>query len=465
MKYIIPLLCMFFSLIFIVNASVPIEVIQKIDNFIDKYEHNMWVLTRVGQRIKELEKLNSWVNQETWEILEYFYDEINLKKEILKEKDNHERIHQDKKINDVRAVYYSAYATSRNSKIDEIISLAKNTEINALVIDIKEIDWKTSFAFDSELFWNIKPTSNNRISDISAILKKLKENNIYTIARIVVFKDSHLANTRPDLAIKWSWDTSKVWWDYKWNSYTDPWSQEVWDYHIELASAAYRLWFDEINFDYVRFPSDGYISQTYYPKSSDTIRDNPKWGKMIVMDKFSEYINRKLKEKHKNIIVSADVFWLVTNTNLFQIGQNLESFSLYFDYVAPMIYPSHYASWYLGQSVPDNAPYKIFYDSMNTAKSKIDDLNNKLDIAQTGTGDLLIQWVFKTSAEKTSLQKVDYNKIRPWLQWFSCSWCSGATAYNSYKFRRQIQAIEDLGFTSGWYVWNSSARYTQSWYR
>jgi len=82
----------------------------------------------------------------------------------------------------------------------------------------------------------------------------------------------------------------------------------VWDYHVELASAAYKLGFDEINFDYVRFPSDGYISQTYYPKSRDTLNDNPKWGKMIVMDSFAEYINRKLDEIHPELVVSADVF-------------------------------------------------------------------------------------------------------------------------------------------------------------
>lgn len=152
-----------------------------------------------------------------------------------------------------------------------------------------------------------------------------------------------------------------------------------------MAAASYKLGFDEINFDYVRFPSDGHISQTYYPKSNTILKENPKWGKMITMDRFSEYINRKLKELHPEIIVSADVFGLVTNTNLFQIGQNLESYALYFDYVAPMIYSSHYARGYLGQSVPDNAPYEIFYDSMKKAKSEIDDLNKRVTNAQTGT--------------------------------------------------------------------------------
>jgi hypothetical protein len=82
----------------------------------------------------------------------------------------------------------------------------------------------------------------------------------------------------------------------------------VWNYHVELASAAYKIGFDEINFDYVRFPSDGYVSQTYYPQSKDILGENPTWGKMMVIDSFSEYINRKLKKIHPNIIISADVF-------------------------------------------------------------------------------------------------------------------------------------------------------------
>ena len=102
--------------------------------------------------------------------------------------------------------------------------------------------------------------------------------------------------------------------------------------------------FDEINFDYVRFPTDGYISQTYYPHAQSVLSEYPTWGKMKAMDEFSYYITSKLKEKHPNIVLSADIFGLVTNTPLFQIGQNLESYILYFDYVAPMIYPSHYAS-------------------------------------------------------------------------------------------------------------------------
>lgn len=458
-KFLLLSLC-FFTTFTPSYAEIPWDVKNKIDIFVTKYENNKGFLTRVETRLAEFEAGD--FSEDIWEIILYFRESIEEKITLLDERDTVEVSYIDR--SEVKALYYSAYATSRTSKIDEIISLAKNTEINALVIDIKEIDGKTSFSFEAQDFSTIIPVSNNRISDIKSILKRLKDNDIYTIGRIVVFKDEYLANTRPDLAIKWSWDTNKVWGDYKWNSYTDPGSSEVWDYHIEMASAAYKLWFDEINFDYVRFPSDGYISQTYYPKSNTTLKNNPKWWKMITMDRFAEYINRKLDELHPNLVVSADIFGLVTNVNLFQIGQNLESYTLYFDYIAPMIYPSHYANGYLWNAVADNAPYAIFYDSMKKSKERIEKLNTKIELAQSGTWELLIEWAFVTSRDKMSLEKVDYNKVRPWLQGFHCSWCKGATPYSRTKFREQIRAIEELWFSSGWYVWNASSRYESWWY-
>lgn len=452
-----------FIIFFIILAFIRLSFANtlyedKIDDFLDWYTANLFILHKLETELET--RLAGDYNVEQLNIILYFKTQTQKKISQIQEIESY-----TPKPSSVKALYYSAYATSRESKIDDIIDIAKDTEVNALIIDIKEIDGKTSFSFNNDDFWDIKPVSNNRISDISSILTKLKENNIYAIGRIVVFKDNYLPYQHPELAIKWSWDHNKIWWDYKWNSYSDPGSQQVWDYHIEMASAAYEMWFDEINFDYVRFPSDGYISQTYYPLSTNTFWDNPEWWKMIIIDQFSEYINRKLKIIHPDIITSADVFGLVTNTNLFQIGQNLESFVLYFDYVAPMIYPSHYASGYLWQSVPDNAPYEIFFDAMSSAQTKIDTLNEKIITSQSWTGELLIQSAFPTSADKNSLKKVDYNKIRPWLQWFSCSWCSGATEYTSYKFRRQIQAIEDLWFSSGWYVWNASAHYYKGWYK
>jgi hypothetical protein len=156
-------------------------------------------------------------------------------------------------------------------------------------------------------FGKIRPITNNRIKDIKNLIQQLHENDIYVIGRIVVFKDKLLAERRPDLAIKWS-GGKDVWYDYKGNQYMDPYSKEVWDYIVDLSKGAYEVGFDEINYDYVRFPSDGKISQTYYPFAQTIQNQNPKWGKIMVLDKFSNYVTSELKSIYPSIVLSADIF-------------------------------------------------------------------------------------------------------------------------------------------------------------
>lgn len=405
---------------------------EKIDNYIYENRLSIWKLSLIQKHLESYstQKLESKI------IIWYFIEQ--LQKEIEYQKSNGYHISTP---DDIKALYYTAYNASRESKIEDFLTLAKNTEINALVIDITETDGLTSFEFSQDAFTNILPKSSYRIDDISKILQHLHENNIYVIGRIVVFKDNYIAQNYPKYSIKWSYDHSKNWSDYKWNSYADAYAQDVWDYHITLASEAYKMWFDEINFDYVRFPTDGYISQTYYPFANEILEEWEKDAKMQVIWAFAEYTTSKLKSLHPDIILSADIFWLATHTDMYQIGQNIETFVPYFDYVAPMIYPSHYAAWYLGYSVPDNAPYEIFYDSIEKAKLRIDTLNT------SSSGSL----------------NISYNTIRPWLQAFHCTWCPGATNYDRTKFRKQIDALNDLWLDS-WYSWNAAGRYESGWY-
>ncbi len=425
---------LFFSLGTSYAQSPSISYQTKIDAYINKYQFDTPKLTRVQNKIENIL---------------HKYSSLD-KKIILKELNEHLKIYLKNVAShgahittptSVKSLYYTAYSASREDKIDYLIKLVKTSEINAIVIDIKEIDGYTSFYFPPNSFWDIKAQTNNRIEDIQALIKKLHENNIYLIGRIVVFKDNYLSKKRPDLAIKSLNQKNVLWKDYKGNNYTNPFVKEVWDYHIEIASNAYKMWFDEINFDYVRFPSDGYINQTYYPFASKNQNTMWKTGKIRLMEEFSSYVTSKLRKIHPNIIISADIFGLATHTSLYQIGQNIEAFIPYFDYVAPMIYPSHYGKWYLGFDIPDNAPYEIFYDSITKAQKKIDILNS------SSSGSLAIS----------------YTKIRPWIQGFNCSWCSGATTYNKEKFRKQIQALNKLWIDS-WYVWNASGRYQSSWY-
>ena len=386
-------------------------------------------------------------------LLNYFLDE-EIK--IIEEQEQEKQIHI-KTPENVKSLYFSAHSINNKEKLDNFFSIAKNKEINSIMIDIKEVDWYVSFKLDDNNFWNIKPQSNNVIKNIDELIQKLHDNNIYIIARIAVFKDKRLATVRPDLAVK-STDDWAVWTDYKWYKYTDPYSKEVWDYHSEIAASVYDLWFDEINFDYVRFPTDGYISKTYYPFSNTILKEDYKWWKIKVIDKFSNYVTKKLRDYNSNIVLSADVFGLVTNTNMFQIWQNLESFLLSFDYVWPMVYPSHYWEWHFWFKYPDNNPYWVIKASLDSAIKKIDNLNLEIKNAEIEFRDIKLNEFFTYDRRSLTKKTIDIKQIRPYLQGFSCTRCANYTLYNREKFRQGVSAVNDSWIDS-WWVRSSGSYY------
>lgn len=472
MKKILLLTCLIFGF-FLANFHSYAEWIQipekhqkNIETFIKKYKNSRWVLTRSKLKLDKIEKniqnFESENAQKLQVTIQFFLEEIHSQLARLDVRDSQELIQDIPEY--TRALYLNVSAAGNSKNINQAIEIAKNWNINAVIIDLKEIDGKTSVNFHASNFSNIVPESRNLLPNIGETIKKLHENNIWVIGRIVVFKDAYLANKRPNLAIKWSTNTAKNWSDYKWNPYTDPGSKEVWKYHSELASAAYEMGFDEINFDYVRFPSDGQVSKTYYPNNQKFLNENPKWGKIMTMERFAEFITRDIKKKHPDVVLSADVFGLVTNTNLFQIGQNLESYMLYFDKVAPMVYPSHYAQGYLGYTVIDNYPYEVFKDANKNVNQKITAINTQITKAQNGSGSVLIADTFAPSRDIAKLQTIQTSVYQPWIQAFSCGWCPGATVYTSEKFNKQTRALNEDGY-KWWYIWNSASRYENHWFQ
>lgn len=370
-----------------------------------------------------------------------------------------------KKPEQVRAIYFSSYGASRSDRISQLIKLVKETEVNSVVIDVKEINGEVYFRIPMENFGKIKPEFDVVLRNPKDLIKKLHQNGIYIIARIVLFKDKNLVKRRGDLAVKKS-DGITVWKDYRGKMWVDPGSKEVWDYNLEISRQAYLMGFDEINLDYVRFPSDGPMSGIFYPFSQQEINDDKKWGRAKVMDKFYNYFTTKLREEFPKIQISANVFGQVAiNNDDVSIGQILASTLLYFDNVAPMAYPSHYHKNFGNfADGPDNHPFEVIDKTLRTANIKIDNLNKEISLAQKNNEKIKIRENFYANISAENMEKIDYKKVRLWLQAFTCTWCGNSISYNKEEIFAQENAIYKNSGNS-WMLWNASSRYKNDFFK
>lgn len=319
--------------------------------------------------------------------------------------------------NPVRAVYMSSWVASTPSMRDKIINLIDTSEINAVVIDIKDATGRVSFLVNDTV---IAETGSPKdlIKDISGIIKTLHEKNIYVIGRISVFQDPYLTHEKPEWALK-SKSTGTIWKDRKGLSFLDPTKQEVWDYIVRLAQESYQKGFDEINFDYIRFPSDGNIKDIAYPTSIASKAD--------AIELFFQHIHKEMSAS--SITTSADLFGLTTEaTDDMGIGQILEKALPNFDFIAPMIYPSHYPKGYQGFQNPASKPYEVVTIAMKSGVARAKAL---------GMGP---------------------EKFRPWIQDFDL----GAT-YTASMIRDQIKGLNEQGINS-YMVWDPANSYTTAAY-
>ena len=183
--------------------------------------------------------------------------------------------------------------------------------------------------------------------------------------------------------------------------------------------------FDEINIDYVRFPTDGPMKDIYYPFSNEILEKDKMWGKAKVLDRFFNYFTSELRKEFPEIKISVDVFGQVAvNDDDVTIGQILESALLYFDAVSPMAYPSHYARSFVPFSDgPDNHPYEVIDKTLKKASQKIDFLNGAIENARKNNSKVILRKGFGASlapAEAFRL-RITKDKIRPWYQAFTCT--------------------------------------------
>lgn len=316
--------------------------------------------------------------------------------------------------NPIKAIYMTSWVAGRKDLRSNLVKLIDDTELNSVVIDVKDYSGRISFEVDNEDLKKIG-SAEKRIPDIKEFIAGLHNKNIYVIGRISSFQDAFMVKARPDLAVRRESDNG-VWQDHKGISWIDPGAKEYWNYLVKIGKESYHDGFDELNFDYIRFPSDGNMKDIKYPFTGTTT-------KAVMIKNFFEFIHDQLTPTGANL--SADLFGMTTtNADDLNIGQVLENALPYFDYIDPMVYPSHYSPGFLNYKNPADFPYEVVKYSLDKA------------------------------VERTLTASTTPYKIRPWLQDFDL----GAT-YTAEMVRKQIQATYDAGLNS-WMLWDAANTYT-----
>ena len=317
-----------------------------------------------------------------------------------------------------KVVYMTSCVAATPSLRERLVKMVDETEVNAIIVDLK--DYTGAISFDPETE-SLKPyaISHCPIADLKTMVKEWHDKDIYVIGRITVFQDALFTKNNPDTAVRSLSNPESLWRDKKGITYIDPASKKAHDHIIAIAKDAYNLGVDELNFDYIRFPSDGNMKDISYPYSLDK-------NKAETLKEFFVFIDKRFRTK--GITISADLFGMTTtNNDDLGIGQILENALIHFDFVAPMVYPSHYPSNFLGYKTPAEKPYEV------------------------------ISYVMSKGIEKAKMASSSPLKLRPWLQDFSI----GKTKYTSEMIKDQIRATYDVGLNS-WMIWNASNVYTVS---
>ena len=315
----------------------------------------------------------------------------------------------------IRGVYVSASTAGDPTAFGRILEMIDRTELNAVVVDVKT-DWgNISFQTDEPLVKEVGAT-HAYIPDIGSFLETLRVHRVYRIARVVAFKDVPAVAAHPE------WGLPDVnggpWKDSNGMTWLNPRNKGAWEYLVAVGRAAAKAGFDEVQYDYVRFPTDGDLDRIVYPSDGRS--------KQEIIAGFLAYARQELHKE--GIQVSADVFGLVTSfSDDMGIGQHLEDVAGAVDYVSPMLYPSHYTRGNLGIPNPNAAPYQTVYRSLQDARGRL---------AGAGLTD-----------------RVD---MRAWLQDFSMGY-----HYGPAEVSAEIQAVRDAGYTQ-WLLWNAANEYTEA---
>ncbi|MFC4098763.1 putative glycoside hydrolase [Paenibacillus xanthanilyticus] len=323
----------------------------------------------------------------------------------------------------VRGIYVSGWVAGDPGRMAKLIRLIEKTDLNAMVIDVKNDYGNLTYKSNVPEVKAIKADASPPISNIRSLLKQLHAKQIYTIGRVVAFKDPYYARMRPSQALQRK--AGGVWRDAKGVAWLDPYQARAREYNIAIAKEAANLGFDEVQFDYVRFPDNGV-------KVNQQVRFAPTGGRSK-----AAIIGTFLREARHGITptgakLSVDVFGLVTSsTDDMGIGQTWREIAGTVDVISPMTYPSHYSSGMYGIKSPDLHPSAVIKQAMKDAKQQNEQI--------------------KQIGRKPA-------RIRPWLQSFTATWVDPHQNYGVNQVRAQVLAARKQGIHE-FLLWSSNCKY------
>ncbi len=321
----------------------------------------------------------------------------------------------------IRGIYLNAYAAGSARRRAALLALADSTELNAFVVDVKD-EKGIHYRSRLELPTTLAQPGEQTIRDLTAFVDTLHAHGIHAIARIVVFKDPILSKARPAWSVRTP--AGELWVDKAGNTWVSAWEPEVWDYNLAIAEEVAQAGFDEIQFDYIRFPEPyASLPEQVHPKAAGTRTE------AIVA-----FLERARARLHPlGAIVAADVFGLSPNDGRdVNIGQQWEDLLAAADHVLPMVYPSHYLPTHLpGVRTPNRMPYETVFKSVGAGMVRAGRL------AETGVATA---------------------RVVPWLQAFDAPWVDRDYSYGPEQAEAQIDALYAVG-VDDWIFWHPGSRY------
>lgn len=328
----------------------------------------------------------------------------------------------------VRGIYISGPMAGSTELFQNILDSAAGTEINTVVIDFKDDQGWITCPVDSPVASEIG-ACRPYVQDMKELIASLKERGLYVIARVVAFRDPWLAEKKPEWSLHLA--DGSLYRDRQGMAWVDPYRKEVWDYLVEVGTEAKEAGFDEVQFDYIRFSTEGTMRDVVFDEAVTGGR-----SKTDVITEFVKYAYENLASQ--GLFVSADVFGTIIGSDIDAqaVGQVYTEMAKHLDYICPMIYPSHYGPGNFGLEHPDTMPYETVLEALKKSQMVMDQ-------AAEADGHVSSQAI-----------------VRPWLQDFTASYLGEGNyiPYGYNEVQRQIQAVKDAGYDE-WMLWSAANRY------